>query len=149
MQAADHPLACGGREAQSSAVSWQTAHVGRDYDALAPDGSEIRLLVQVRGGSLVHCTLQPGCVTRAVRHRTVEEVWLCLAGRGQLWRRSDSEEEVVDLEPGTAASIPLGAAFQFRITGAEPLELAITTMPPWPGDDEAVPVSSGKWESTQ
>src|SRR5690242_796237 len=65
------------------AVTWQTRRVGPEYDALAPDGSEIRLLVEVNGGSMVHCSLAPGAVTRAIRHRSVEEVWLCLAGRGQ------------------------------------------------------------------
>ena len=126
---------------------WQTRRVSADYDALAPDGSEIRVLTQVRGGSLVHCTLQPGAITRAVRHRTVEEVWLCLAGQGQLWRHCATEDEVVDLEAGVAVSIPLGVEFQFRTVGDAPLELAITTMPPWPGDDEAVPVS-GKWQAS-
>jgi mannose-6-phosphate isomerase-like protein (cupin superfamily) len=128
-------------------VSWQTARVGSSYDVLAPDGSEIRLLVQVRRGSLVHCTLRPGQVSRAVRHRSVEEMWFCTAGRGQLWRGSADAEDVADLEPGVAISIPLGAAFQFRATGDAPLELIITTMPPWPGEDEAVP-ANGRWEAT-
>src|SRR5215467_435865 len=126
---------------------WQTAHVRPELDALAPDGSEIRLLVQVRGGSMVHCTLQPESVTRAVRHRTVEEVWLCLAGRGELWRHSATSEDIVSLHTGVAVTIPLGTEFQFRATGTEALELAITTMPPWPGEDEAVPVH-GKWTPT-
>jgi mannose-6-phosphate isomerase-like protein (cupin superfamily) len=125
-------------------VSWQTARVRSDYDLLAPDGSEIRLLAQVGGGSMVHCTLRPGQVTRAVRHQTVEELWFCLAGRGQLWRRSAETEDTVDLEPGVASTIPRGVAFQFRATGPESLEVVITTMPPWPGADEAVPVD-GHW----
>ena len=132
---------------QTDRVGWHTARVGSTYDALAPDGSEIRLLVQVGGGSLVHCALSPGLVTRAVRHRSVEEVWLCLAGQGQVWRHSPESgaDEVVDFEPGISLSIPAGTHFQFRATGREPLEIAITTMPPWPGEDEAVPVD-GKWQ---
>jgi mannose-6-phosphate isomerase-like protein (cupin superfamily) len=104
-------------------------------------------LVQVGGGSLVHCTLPPGMVTRAVRHRSVDEVWLCLAGQGQVWRYSPESglDDVVDFEPGVSLSIPVGTHFQFRATGREPLEIAITTMPPWPGEDEAVPVD-GKWQ---
>jgi mannose-6-phosphate isomerase-like protein (cupin superfamily) len=131
-------------------VTWQTTRVGEAYDALAPDGSEIRFLVQVDGGSLVHCTLPPGGVTRAVRHRTVEEVWLCLAGRGQVWRKSPQAEmeEVTDVEPGVSLTIPLGTHFQFRAFGQRPLEIAITTIPPWPGDDEAVAVE-GAWEPTR
>lgn len=124
-------------------VSWQTNRLGAE-SVLAPDGSEIRPLVQVDGGSLVHCRLAAGQVTQAVQHRTVEEVWYCVAGAGQLWRRSDSRTEVVDLVPGVAVTIPLGTAFQFRAGDTEPLELAITTMPPWPGNDEAVAVE-GAW----
>ncbi|MEC9445666.1 MAG: hypothetical protein VYC59_02675, partial [Chloroflexota bacterium] len=51
-------------------------------DATAPDGSEIRLLVTTVNGatksSLVEVVLNPGQVTRPVRHRTVEEVWYVL-----------------------------------------------------------------------
>lgn len=129
-------------------VTWQTHRLGSTYDAVAPDGSQIRLLVQVRGGSMVYCTLQPGQVTRAVQHRTVEEVWLCVSGAGQLWRRevAGGTEEIVDLQPGVAVSIPLGTAFQFRGLGQRPLELVMTTMPPWPGPDEAAAVT-GTWEA--
>jgi mannose-6-phosphate isomerase-like protein (cupin superfamily) len=118
-----------------------------DYDVLAPDGSEIRLLVQIGGASLVHCTLRPGCVTQAVQHRTVEEVWFCLAGSGELWRSTNGSDEITDLRPGVAVTIPLGTRFQFRASGAEPLEIAITTLPPWPGADEAVWVE-GRWPPT-
>ena len=129
-------------------MTWHTARVGAACDTLAPDGAEIRLLVQVPRGSMVHCRLPPGEVTTAVRHRTVEEVWFCSAGRGEVWRQSGAAEETVAVEPGVALSIPLGTSFQFRATGPEPLDLVITTMPPWPGADEAVAVD-GKWEPTR
>jgi mannose-6-phosphate isomerase-like protein (cupin superfamily) len=96
---------------------------------------------------MVHCALRPGQVTRAVRHRTVEEVWFCVSGTGQLWLKSAEAEEVVDLEAGVALSIPLGAAFQFRATGRQALEIVIATMPPWPGPEEAMAVD-GVWEPT-
>jgi mannose-6-phosphate isomerase-like protein (cupin superfamily) len=121
--------------------------VATTYDTLAPDGSEIRVLVQVERGSLVHCTLPAGQVTRAVRHRTVEEVWFCVAGAGQVWRKASDTEEVVDITAGLALTIPLGVTFQFRASASQPLELVITTMPPWPGPDEAVAVD-GVWEPT-
>ncbi|MCA1646125.1 MAG: cupin domain-containing protein, partial [Chloroflexi bacterium] len=107
----------------NSLVEWQTKRVGADRDVLAPDGSEIRRLVQVRGGSLVFCTVPPGQVTRAVQHRSVEEVWYCVSGAGELWRRdpANATEEIVALEAGTAATIPLGTAFQFRAADARPL----------------------------
>src|SRR5947209_1925632 len=116
-------------------VIWQTAHLAPHYDVLAPDGSEIRVLVSVGSGSLVHCTLRAGQVTQAVRHRTVEEVWFCTGGSGQLWRRSSETEDIIDMSVGTAVTIPLGADFQFRATGEAPLQIVIATMPPWPGND--------------
>lgn len=110
-------------------------------DVIAPDGSEIRFLPQVKGGSMVHCTLPPGAVSLAVSHKTVDELWYVLAGAGELWRRQDGREEVVPLLPGTAHSIPLSTQFQFRNPGAMPLTFVIVTMPPWPGMDEAMRVA--------
>jgi mannose-6-phosphate isomerase-like protein (cupin superfamily) len=81
----------------------------------------------------------------AVAHRTVEEVWYVLSGRGELWRREGGREEVVALEPGVSLAIPRGAHFQFRALG-EPLRILGVTMPPWPGDGEAVAVQ-GHWKS--
>jgi mannose-6-phosphate isomerase-like protein (cupin superfamily) len=114
---------------------------------LAPDGSEIRPLVSVPNGSMVHCTLRPGSVSRAVRHPSLQEVWVCTAGRGQMWRALGTLQEIVELAPGMAVSIPEGVSFQFRATGADPLEVVITTMPPWPGAHGAEPVD-GAWEPT-
>jgi mannose-6-phosphate isomerase-like protein (cupin superfamily) len=128
-------------------VAWQTAHVRPALDLLAPDGSEIRLLVRTERASMVHCTLPRGQVTRAVHHRSVQELWFCLAGAGELWRRVADREEVVELSPGTAVTIPTGAAFQFRTIGHQSLELVIASLPAWPGPDEAVRVD-GRWPPT-
>ena len=96
---------------------------------------------------MVHCSLAPGQVSSPVRHRTVEEIWYFLRGSGELWRKSAEAASgtVVPVGPGTAVDIPLGTHFQFRNTGADPLEIVIVTMPPWPDGDEAVPVP-GFWE---
>jgi len=120
-------------------VSWHTASLGSFEHVLAPDGSIITPLVEVTGGSLVHCRLPADRVTRAVRHRSVEEVWYCLEGAGQLWRRQADSDEVVELSPGVAVTIPLGTEFQFRAADGG-LAVLITTMPPWPGNDEAIRV---------
>ena len=125
-------------------MAWDTRRVADRRDALAPDGSEIRLLPSLSRGSMVHCTLPAGALTRAVQHRTVDELWFCLSGTGQLWRRRDDVEEIVDLQPDVALSIPVGTAFQFRATGDAPLRLVIVTMPPWPGEAEAIRVE-GAW----
>jgi mannose-6-phosphate isomerase-like protein (cupin superfamily) len=121
-------------------VDFASSRPARRHDVLAPDGSEIRFLPQVKGGSMVHCTLPPGAVSLAVTHRTVDELWYVLSGAGELWRRQDGREQVEGLVPGTAHSIPLGTHFQFRNPGTEPLTFVIATMPPWPGMDEAEPV---------
>jgi mannose-6-phosphate isomerase-like protein (cupin superfamily) len=125
--------------------TWDTMRVPDKPDALAPDGSEIRLLPTVGRGSMVYCTLAAGAISRAVRHRSVDELWLCLGGVGQVWRRADDVEETIEVEQDVALSIPVGTAFQFRATGSEPLRFVIVTMPPWPGEAEAVHVE-GVWE---
>ena len=115
------------------------------YDALAPDGSEIRTLLQLPGGSVVHCTLPAGQTTQAVRHRSVAEIWYVLSGAGRLWRRDGERELITLLTPGVAVDIPMGISFQFKAVGIAPLCFLICTMPPWPGDDEAVTVE-GHWD---
>ena len=126
--------------AGDTAAAFATKQLGEAYDVLAPDTSEIRLLVGTTRGSLAHGTLAPGRVSLAITHRTVEEVWYVTAGRGQVWRKQGGRELVVDVEPGTALTIPTGAHFQFRTTGPEPLRFVMCTMPPWPGEQEAVRV---------
>lgn len=70
-----------------------------------------------------------------------------MSGRGQIWRATDEREEIVELAPGVALTIPVGTRFQFRATGREALTIVGATMPPWPGADEAVAVD-GPWEPT-
>ena len=89
-------------------------------------------------------TLQPGQASAAVRHRTVEELWYVVSGRGRMWRRDAAHEKDTALEPGLCLSVPLGTAFQFRCEGDAPLVAVAVTMPPWPGDDEALP-AAGPW----
>jgi mannose-6-phosphate isomerase-like protein (cupin superfamily) len=115
-----------------------------DYE-IAPDGSEIRPLLRLDRGSLAHCTLPKGCTSHAISHKTIEEIWYCLQGQGQVWRRKGDMEEVVEFRLGVSLTIPTGTHFQFRNTGGEPLRFVIATMPPWPGGDEAVRVR-GRWE---
>lgn len=111
---------------------------------LAPDGSAIRLLAHGRLGSLCHCTLPEGGRTTAVHHRQVEELWYCVSGQGEVWRFGLGPYELVKLAPGVSLVIPPLTNFQFRNTGVSDLVLLITTMPPWPGAEEAVP-SPGRW----
>lgn len=124
---------------------FESGQVPDQYDVLAPDGSEIRLLHSLDGASVVHCRLPVGAVSVPVTHRTVEEVWFFLAGAGQVWRKQGGREELLDVGPGISLTIPLGTRFQFRNTGAAPLEFIIATTPPWPGEDEAIVLDAGRW----
>lgn len=117
-------------------------------DVAAPDGSDVRILLGLAGGGMAHFALTPGQVAKAVTHRTVEEIWFVIAGRGRMWRKSSGREEVVALVPGLCLTIPLGTHFQFRCDGEEPLAAVAVTMPPWPGEDEAVLVT-GPWAATR
>ncbi|MBN8495138.1 MAG: cupin domain-containing protein [Burkholderiales bacterium] len=110
----------------------------------APDGSQVAVLLALRGGSMATFTLQPGQVSAAVTHRTVEELWYVVSGHGAMWRRSATQESITPLAPGLCLTVPLGAAFQFRCEGDAPLVAVAVTMPPWPGPDEAVAVA-GPW----
>ena len=114
---------------------------------MAPDGSDVRLLLAVAGGGLAHFELGAGETSIAVEHRTVEEIWYFLRGTGEMWRRSIEQEEVVGLSAGVCVTIPLGTRFQFRSLGDEPLAAVGVTIPRWPGDSEATLVD-GPWRPT-
>ncbi len=128
----------------SETVPFDTRTVPEPMDTVAPDGSEIRLLVKCRRGSMVHCRLSAGAVSRATTHRSVDEMWYFLSGQGQVWREQEGREEMVEVHLGVSLSIPTGTVFQFRNTGAEPLCFICVTMPPGPGEDEALP-RTGPW----
>ncbi len=112
----------------------------KDYDVLAPDGSEVRILASSLYGSMAHFTLHPKQVSVAVAHRTVEELWYIIAGQGEMW----CGDEVIALHAGVSLAISAGTRFQFRCVGEVALEAIGVTMPPWPGMDEAY-VVQGKW----
>jgi mannose-6-phosphate isomerase-like protein (cupin superfamily) len=98
-------------------------------------------------GSMAAFRLAPQAVSRAVVHRTVEEIWYFTAGYGRIWRKLDDREEVTEVAPGVSITIPTGTQFQLRCDAGEPLEAVAVTMPPWPGADEAYPVT-GIWVPT-
>lgn len=116
------------------------------HDVIAPDGSEVRLLLSLTGGSMAHFLLHPNQASRPVRHRTVEEIWYILSGTGEMWRAANGQQTIVPLSQNTCLTIPVGTAFQFRCTGNDVLTAIAITMPPWPGDDEAE-IVTGPWES--
>ena len=110
----------------------------------APDGTDVRAMLQLDGGGLAHFELPPGRTSFAVTHKTVEEIWYILGGKGEMWRKQGDQEEIVPIDAGICLTIPLGTHFQFRSFGYEPLVFVVATMPPWPGGDEGVTVD-GCW----
>jgi mannose-6-phosphate isomerase-like protein (cupin superfamily) len=128
-------------------MQFETKRIGDEPDAIAPDGSQVRLLCGLPRGGLAVFSLAPQQVAKAVAHRTVEEIWYFVAGQGRFWRRLGNAEETTEIGPGLSISIPCGTHFQFRCDGEEPLVAVAVTMPPWPGEDEAYPVA-GIWQAT-
>jgi mannose-6-phosphate isomerase-like protein (cupin superfamily) len=126
-------------------TDFATARLPADPTVVAPDGSDVRVLVGLPGGSMAHFELGAGKVSLAVRHRTVDEVWFVLAGAGEMWRKQGGREEVVALQPGVCLTIPVGTHFQFRASASQSVAVVAVTMPPWPGEPEAVMVQ-GHWE---
>ena len=96
---------------------------------------------------MAHFQLAGGETSIAVTHRTVEEIWFFVGGRGEMWRKQNGREEVVSVTTGVCLTIPRGTHFQFRAFGNEPLAAVAITMPPWPGGDEAYPIT-GRWTPT-
>jgi mannose-6-phosphate isomerase-like protein (cupin superfamily) len=131
----------------TAATPFQTKTRGAAPDATAPDGTAVRLLLSLHGGSMAHFELPAGAVSHAVTHRTVEEIWFVVSGRGSIWRRQDGVERIEALGPGASLTIPLGTAFQFRAEAGALLAFVAITMPPWPGMGEALPVP-GPWTPT-
>ena len=116
-------------------------------DAVAPDKSDVRVLLELDAGGMAHFELPPGQTSRAVSHKTVSEIWYILRGRGEMWRKFEGAEEVIPLQAGLCLTLPLGTHFQFRSFGYEALSALGLTMPRWPGEGEAFEVK-GRWDPT-
>ena len=100
------------------------------------------MLARVAGASAAIFHLASGATTVAVRHRTVEELWFVVTGHGELWLADDDGDRIVELAPGVCVPITRRTRFQFR--AREDLDVFGVTIPPWPGDGEAVEVD-GPW----
>lgn len=125
-------------------ATWQ---LSESLAVVAPDGSSVRVLLGLQAGGMAHFELAAGEVAHAVMHRTVEEVWYVLSGRGRMWRKQADREEIVELAAGACLTIPLGTQFQFRAADDGPLSVVAVTMPPWPGEGDAVRVV-GPWSGS-
>ena len=140
------------KAAQSMYDTPDTRSLESAPEVIAPDGSTVRPLCQISGlGSFAHFQLQPGEISKAVSHATVQEIWYIIGGTGKMWRRQDGQEpSCEDLRPGICLTIPLGTTFQFRADNASgPLRGVAVTMPPWPADsDHEARPDEGSWITT-
>jgi mannose-6-phosphate isomerase-like protein (cupin superfamily) len=137
----------GGRTGGLVTERFDTMRLTAGPDVVAPDGSNVRVLLRLDRGSMARFELDAGRVSAAVAHRRVDEIWYILAGSGEMWRQQGDRAEIVPLAAGTCLSIPVGTRFQFRAFGAAPLAAVGVTMPPWPGENEAYQVC-GPWSAT-
>jgi len=126
---------------------FSTLHLPADPTVVAPDGSNVRVLLGLSQGGMAHFELGAGQVAKAVTHRTVEEIWFVLAGHGEMWRKQNDREEIISLSAGVCLTIPQGTHFQFRASSTEAITAVAITMPPWPGEHEATFIS-GPWEAS-
>lgn len=141
----------------SSAAAEETPrHVRKftgDYDYYAPDGSRIKKLAAASRGDIAYCTLPAGKISSPVQHKTVEELWCVKSGKGELWLKGNEVEgnpdQVIALEENVTLFIPPGTPFQFRNIGEAQLDIVMTTMPCWPGPDEAIKVEEGLWKPSE
>ncbi len=126
---------------------FQTMQTPSRPTTIAPDGSDVRELLRLAGGSLALFELASGEISIPVVHRSVDEIWYILSGQGKLWRKLDNSEETVALEKGICLTISVGTHFQWRSDGTEPLVVLGVTIPPWKGEDEGYQVE-GVWKPT-
>lgn len=127
---------------------FNTTKLGLNPIETAPDGSTLRRLLGVAGGTMAHFELSAGETSRAIAHRTVDELWFVVSGSGQLWLKQGTRQEVIALAPGVCASLPRGTRFQFRASEAEAVAIVAVTIPRWPGSFEAEPVD-GRWPRSE
>jgi quercetin dioxygenase-like cupin family protein len=71
-------------------------------DAVAPDGSEVRLLLASDRASAAHFRLAAGATSVAVRHRTVDEIWYVVEGDGEMWLADGDTCRRSSCDPGCA-----------------------------------------------
>jgi len=101
----------------------------------ALDGSVVRELVQVGDGaqnqSLAEAMVPPGGATIEHLHRTSEEIYRVLGGRGRL----KLGDEVVEIAAGDTALITPGTPHKLWNTGEEPLVVLCCCSPPYAETD--------------
>jgi len=108
-------LLSGKRRAADMTTGFATRRIAEAPDAIAPDGSEVRLLGSSRNGSMASFRLQrkpcrePSPIAPSRRSGT------SLAEPGACGASSAIAEEIVEVAAGVSITIPTGAHFQFPL----------------------------------
>ena len=131
----------GARRGQVPAALDAPVCVDRASGAISADSAAP--LVSSERAAMEQHELAPAQCSRALCHRTVEQLWHVLEGGGELWRSQGGEARVDRLGVGSSVCIQPGVQFQLR-AGPGRLRLLVFTSPRWPGPQEAVPVR-GPW----
>ncbi|NQZ33868.1 MAG: cupin domain-containing protein [Oceanospirillaceae bacterium] len=116
-------------------------------DKKSPAGADVRFMMSSDTGGMIHSTVPPKQINKAVVHTSVNEIWYILEGHGEIWRDDKSHNQVTTLLPGTSIDIPAGTAFQYRNVSDQDFKFICVTMPPWPGEQECTYVD-GHWQPT-
>jgi mannose-6-phosphate isomerase-like protein (cupin superfamily) len=100
------------------------------------DGSTIRVLLDARLGgarnqSLAEATLEPGQATQRHYHADTEEIYVILAGKGDMEVDGDRSR----VAPGDAILIPPGAWHQLRADESAELRILCCCAPPYRDED--------------
>jgi mannose-6-phosphate isomerase-like protein (cupin superfamily) len=117
-----------------------------EFQHISPAGAEVRVLMSNPMASITHCTLKNGITSKAIVHKTVNEIWHVISGSGEIWRRQNGIDSITKLNVGLTIDIPQGTDFQYRSTDGDNLVFMCVTTPPWPGADEVNYLSIGAWE---
>jgi len=134
-------------EARLAVGGFDSKQLPEAREAVAPDGTDVRILLKLEGGSMAHFELPPNHISRAVAHRTVSEIGISSVDRARCGAAGTVLRRPLFYVRISACRCRRGTQFQFRSFGHEPLSIVGVTMPPWPGPDEAYEVQ-GTWRAT-
>ncbi len=111
-------------------------------DAIAPDGIEIRALIDEPQGarklSICEGSLKPNERSLKVYHTLYEEIWYFLRGAGvfHLHAPGRADEEAIPVAEGDAIHIPPRHGFWVENTGEGDLVFLLCGAPPWGNGQE-------------
>jgi mannose-6-phosphate isomerase-like protein (cupin superfamily) len=73
---------------QYTATMFETKPLPTEPDAIVPDGSAVRILARLSGGSIANFQRTPRDISCRCSSRC-REIWFVLSGRGEMWRKHE------------------------------------------------------------